>query len=92
MASPVYSLNRSRLQRSQTRNNSIDGQGPRRVSSGPTGMYTEHIRWARSNTDNSGKRASKTKLTGLPGPSKELLKQRSSLNSGANYPVLAWSE
>lgn len=85
MVTPVYSLNRSRLERSRTRNASVDGQGARRVSSGPTGMYTEHIYWARS-VDNS-KRASKTRLN-----TKELLAKQPSSQDSGNYPVLAWSE
>jgi len=55
--SPTYSLgssrsrslshNRTMLRKAPTRN----GRTPARVSSGPTGMYTEHIAWARTLTN-----------------------------------------
>ena len=44
--SPTYSLERSRtLLRAAP---SKRGSAPARVSSGPTGMYTEHLAWART--------------------------------------------
>jgi hypothetical protein len=77
---PVYSLERSRTRRS------LDSQQQeRRVSSGPTGMYTEHIHW----THSIDKRTSKTRLPlGANG------KQPSSAGGGGSgsYPILAWSE
>ena len=44
--SPTYSLERSRTLLRQTP--SKRGSAPARVSSGPTGMYTEHLAWART--------------------------------------------
>lgn len=55
LLSPTYSLGRSRgsLGRSHTmlrRAPKRSGAPMTRVSSGPTGMYTEHIAWARTPT------------------------------------------
>ncbi|CAK0781476.1 hypothetical protein CVIRNUC_005383 [Coccomyxa viridis] len=46
--SPTYSLERSRTLLRQAP--SKRGSAPARVSSGPTGMYTEHLAWARTLT------------------------------------------
>ena len=57
LLSPMYSLGRSRGGSALGRSHTMLRKAPKRsgapvarVSSGPTGMYTEHIAWARTPT------------------------------------------
>ncbi len=57
LLSPTYSLGRSRGGSALGRSHTLLRKAPKRsgapvarVSSGPTGMYTEHIAWARNPT------------------------------------------
>lgn len=64
--SPTYSLERSRttLRRAPT---ARAGPRPARVSSGPTGMYTEHVAWARTLTKQPSRiERSKSELAAVP--------------------------